>query len=61
MGPKTNVGITALGGSLGAILVWVLTLVGLSVPDTVGAAIATACAIILGWVVPSSLWMKEGV
>jgi hypothetical protein len=61
MGPKTNVGATALGGSLGTILVWVLTLLGLHVPDTVGAAIATFFAVVLGWIVPASLWSKEEV
>jgi hypothetical protein len=61
MGPQTNIGATALGGSLGTILVWILTLSGLAVPDTVGAAIATFCAVVLGWIVPPSLWAKEGV
>lgn len=58
MGPKTNVGATALGGSIGAIFVWILTLLGLQVPDTVGAAIATVFAVVLGWIVPANLWSK---
>jgi hypothetical protein len=62
MGPTTSVGATALGGALGTIAVWVISELGLTVPDTVGAAIATVFAIVLGWLVPPSLWSrsKEG-
>jgi hypothetical protein len=51
-GPSTTVGATAVGGSIGTILVWILTLTGLVVPDTVAAAIATLCAAVFGWFVP---------
>lgn len=52
MGPDTTVGTAAIGGALGVIIVWILTLTGIEVPDTVGAAISTLCAVIFGWIVP---------
>ena len=51
-GPTTTVGATALGGAMGTILVWILSLSGIIVPDTVAGAIATVCAALFGWFVP---------
>jgi len=51
-GPTTTVGATALGGLIATITIWILMLVGIEVPDTVAAAIATLCAAVFGWFVP---------
>lgn len=51
-GPNTTVGATALGGAIGTIIIWVLSISGIIVPDTVAAAIATVCAAVFGWFVP---------
>lgn len=51
-GPETTVGITAVGGALGILIVWILKVSGIEVPDTVAGAIATLSAAILGWFVP---------
>ena len=51
-GPSTTVGATALGGAIATIVIWILTITGIVVPDTVAAAIATLCAAIFGWFVP---------
>lgn len=51
-GPNTTVGATALGGAIGTIIIWVLSMSGIIVPDTVAAAIATVCAAVFGWFVP---------
>lgn len=53
-GPETTVGVTAVGGALGILIVWILKSVGVEVPDTVAGAIATLSAAILGWFVPVS-------
>jgi len=51
-GPRTTVGATAVGGAIGTILIWIITLTGVFVPDTVAAAIATLCAAVFGWFFP---------
>lgn len=51
-GPRTTVGATALGGAIGTIIIWIITMFGIVVPDTVAAAIATICAAVFGWFVP---------
>ena len=53
MGPNTTVRTAAIGGAMGVVIVWILTLFGIVVPDTVAGAIATLCAVLLGWVVPA--------
>jgi hypothetical protein len=52
MGPDTTVGTAAIGGAVGVIIVWILTMFGIVVPDTVAGAIATLSAVIFGWISP---------
>lgn len=52
MGPDTTVGTAAVGGAVGVIIVWILTMFGIVVPDTVAGAIATLSAVAFGWVSP---------
>jgi len=52
MSPDTTVGTAAIGGAVGVIVVWVLSLCGIVVPDTVAGAIATLTAVVFGWLTP---------
>jgi hypothetical protein len=52
MGPNTTIRTAAIGGAMGVVIVWILTMFGIVVPDTVAGAIATLCAVSLGWIVP---------
>lgn len=53
MGPNTTVSVAAVGGAIGVIVVWVFSLFGIVVPDTVAAAIATLFAVIFGYIGPN--------
>lgn len=49
LAPTPKVAAAGAGGALAVVMVWMLSLVGISVPGEVGAAIATLGAYVAGW------------
>jgi len=52
MTPSRKVSVGALGGALGIVITWVITLFGVDVPAPVGAAISTLCGSAAAYIVP---------
>ena len=52
MGPNTSVAATGIGGAVATLIAYIAHLCGGVIPQTVSAAIATLCAIALGWLLP---------
>ena len=49
LAPTPKVAAAGAGGALAVVMVWMLSLVGISAPGEVGAAIATLGAYVAGW------------
>jgi len=60
MGPNTTVGKAGIGGSVGIILVWILSLLGIVVPEAVDGAIVTLSVMIFSWIMPGPKEMDKG-
>ncbi len=52
--PTRKVTSAVLAGAMSVILIWVLSLVGVEVPGTVGAAFATVLSFITAYMVPEN-------
>lgn len=59
--PNDKVAFGTLGGSLAALLLWLLSLWGVEVPAEVAAAIAVVCGSLVAYLVPERYWLRTQV